>query len=97
MFYRTLTHILNHFSSLYPLSVLRGSGKTTLAKTVFAEKPYISFENFDIRTKALADPRAFLDIYKNSGAIFDEIQKAPILMSYLQEIADTPKERENIS
>jgi predicted AAA+ superfamily ATPase len=65
----------------------RQSGKTTLAKDLFKDKPYVSFENHDILLAATTDPRGFLANYSN-GAVFDEIQKAPHLFSYLQGIID---------
>ena len=70
----------------------RQSGKTTLVRSVFTEKPYVSLENPDMRIFAIEDPRGFLNTYKN-GAIFDEIQRAPELFSYLQEIVDSSKEK----
>lgn len=65
----------------------RQSGKTTLAKELFPKKPYISFENQDNILLATSDPRAFLNQYK-SGAIFDEIQRVPQLLSYMQGVID---------
>jgi predicted AAA+ superfamily ATPase len=65
----------------------RQSGKTTLAKELFPKKPYISFENQDNVLLATKDPRAFLSKYK-TGAIFDEVQRVPQLLSYLQGIID---------
>ena len=65
----------------------RQSGKSTLVKKVFPEKPYISLENIDERDLAENDPRAFLGRFPN-GAILDEIQRAPGLFNYLQEILD---------
>jgi predicted AAA+ superfamily ATPase len=65
----------------------RQSGKTTLAKKLFPKKPYISFENQDNVLLATKDPRAFLGQYKN-GAIFDEIQRVPQLLSYMQGVID---------
>lgn len=65
----------------------RQSGKTTLAKTLFKDKPYVSFENQDTQLAAMTDPRAFLANYPK-GAVFDEIQRAPHLFSYLQGIID---------
>ncbi|MCF8253978.1 MAG: ATP-binding protein [Bacteroidia bacterium] len=65
----------------------RQSGKTTLAKEMFPKKPYISFENQDNILLATKDPRAFLNQYK-SGAIFDEIQRVPQLLSYMQGVID---------
>lgn len=66
----------------------RQSGKTTLAKELFPKKPYISFENQDNVLLAIRDPRAFLAQYKN-GAIFDEIQRVPQLLSYMQGVIDS--------
>ncbi len=68
----------------------RQTGKTTLVKQVFKGKPYVSLENPDTRNFALDDPRGFLQSYPH-GAIFDEVQRAPILFSYLQEILDNSK------
>ncbi len=69
----------------------RQSGKSTLVRYLFNEKPYVSLENLDDRTFALNDPRGFLETYKE-GAIFDEIQKVPQLFSYLQQILDEETE-----
>ncbi len=68
----------------------RQSGKTTLVKQVFKDKPYLSLENPETRNFALEDPRGFLESYPN-GAILDEVQRAPELFSYLQEILDNSK------
>ncbi len=68
----------------------RQSGKTTLVKQVFKDKPYLSLENPDTRNFALEDPRGFLKSYPK-GAILDEVQRAPELFSYLQEILDNSK------
>jgi uncharacterized protein len=65
----------------------RQSGKTTLARTVFTNMAYVSFENPDARKFALEDPRGFLEQYKG-GAIFDEAQRVADLFSYLQQIFD---------
>ncbi len=70
----------------------RQSGKTTLVKTLFTGRPYVSLENPDARRFAVEDPRGFLDTYK-TGAILDEIQKAPELFSYLQEVLDNTKQK----
>jgi predicted AAA+ superfamily ATPase len=68
----------------------RQSGKTTLAKYVFKTKPYLSLENPDTRQFAVNDPRGFLDLHPG-GAVLDEIQRAPHLFSYLQQILDDNK------
>jgi predicted AAA+ superfamily ATPase len=65
----------------------RQSGKTTLAKTVFPGKPYVSLETPDERERAIRDPRHFLSRFPD-GCILDEVQRAPDLFSYLQENLD---------
>ena len=70
----------------------RQSGKTTLARHVFGDKPYVSLENPDIRRFALEDPRSFLGQYPD-GAVLDEAQRAPELFSYLQQILDEDNTR----
>lgn len=65
----------------------RQSGKTTLVRDCFSDKPYISLENLDNRRFAIDDPRGFLGSFPN-GAILDEVQRTPDLFSYIQEIVD---------
>jgi len=65
----------------------RQSGKTTLVKQLFPQKPYVNLENLDSRMLAIDDPRGFLSQYPN-GAVLDEVQRTPELFSYLQEILD---------
>lgn len=48
----------------------RQTGKTTLVKQVFKDKPYLSLENPDTRSFAIEDPRGFLETYRD-GAILD--------------------------
>lgn len=80
----------------YPIVTLTGprqSGKTTLTRLLFPHKPYISMGNPDERALAELDPRHFLERI-NNGAIIDEIQRTPFLLSYLQEIVDRrPQEK----
>jgi predicted AAA+ superfamily ATPase len=65
----------------------RQSGKTTLARAAFPELPHINLEDPDTRELALADARRFLARFED-GAILDEVQRAPALLSYLLGIAD---------
>jgi uncharacterized protein len=90
MISRTASFKLKQLARKFPaIGVLgpRQSGKTTLAKITFPKKPYISFENQDNVLLVTRDPRAFLLAYKN-GAIFDEVQRVPMLLSYLQGVID---------
>jgi len=70
----------------------RQSGKTTLCRMLFPQKPYVSLENPDTLEFATTDPRGFLAQYKN-GAILDEVQRAPHLFSYLQQVLDETKKK----
>jgi len=65
----------------------RQSGKTTLAKKILVNKPYASLEDPDVRLAAQDDPRAFLERFRN-GAVLDEVQRCPDLLSYLQTTVD---------
>lgn len=65
----------------------RQSGKTTLCKQVFKNKPYVTLEDPDITELAEKDGRAFLKQFKN-GAVIDEAQRVPKLFNYLQGIVD---------
>jgi len=65
----------------------RQSGKTTLTRHFFENKPYVNLENPDSRRFALDDPRGFLFQY-GSGAVIDEAQRAPEIFSYLQQLLD---------
>jgi uncharacterized protein len=65
----------------------RQSGKTTLARAVFGDRPYVSLEEPDQREFAAQDPRRFLELLRE-GAVIDEAQRAPDLLSYLQVMVD---------
>ena len=66
----------------------RQSGKTTLVKAAFPDKPYVLLEDPDTRAFATEDPRSFLGQFDDKGAILDEVQRVPELFSYLQGIMD---------
>ena len=87
---RTLQNKLRELSSYYPAVMVTGprqSGKTTLCQMTFPNKPYVSLEALDTRDFAINDPRGFLAEYAD-GAIIDEVQNAPDLLSYLQSDID---------
>ncbi|MHB1359296.1 MAG: ATP-binding protein [Rhodocyclaceae bacterium] len=87
---RTLSPILVQLATQYPVVTVTGprqSGKTTLCRSCFPDKPYVNLESPDIREYANTDPRGFLGSYPD-GAILDEIQRVPDLLSYLQPIID---------
>ena len=74
----------------FPIVTITGprqSGKTTLAKAIFAAKPYVSLEDPDVRLAATDDPRSFLGRFPD-GAVLDEVQRCPEILSYLQTLVD---------
>jgi predicted AAA+ superfamily ATPase len=92
MIERELAPQLRRLAATFPVVLLTGarqSGKTTLARALFEHLPYVSLENPDERDFAQADPRRFLARY-GSGAVFDEVQRVPDLLSYLQPLVDSP-------
>ncbi len=69
----------------------RQSGKSTLCRAVFPSHAYVSLEDPDSRSFANEDPRAFLGQFPE-GAIVDEVQRVPDILSYLQGIIDANPE-----
>jgi hypothetical protein len=87
---RQATSTLQRLAKGFPILALTGprqSGKTTLAKHVFAHKAYVSLENPDELEFANSDPRRFLARFEQ-GAILDEVQRCPALLSWLQNLVD---------
>ena len=83
---RTAAPLLARLARGFPVIAITGprqSGKSTLAREVFSHHPYVTLEDPDTRRIALADPRRFLARFPN-GAVLDEVQRAPELLSYLQ-------------
>ena len=74
----------------FPIVALTGprqSGKTTLARAAFPGKPYVSLENPQEREFAASDPQRFLARFAQ-GAVIDEVQRCPALLSWLQGLVD---------
>jgi uncharacterized protein len=87
---RTLASVLRELAGQYPVVTVTGprqSGKTTLCRAIFPAKAYINLESPDVRGFARDDPRGFLAEHAG-GAILDEIQRVPELLSYLQPMVD---------
>ncbi|MBP7867047.1 MAG: ATP-binding protein [Acidobacteria bacterium] len=94
MITRDLTAELTQAADEYPVTTILGprqAGKTTLARTTFPGKPYLSLEDPDVRMAAQADPRGFLG--RQDTAVLDEIQRLPVLLSYLQGMVDQDPRR----
>jgi uncharacterized protein len=90
MLERQMRPVLEEMARSFPVVTVTGprqSGKTTLVKMVFPDKAYVSLEDLDIREFANTDPMGFLNQY-NQGAVIDEVQHAPGLLSYIQTLVD---------
>lgn len=90
MFKRSLTPYIQKLATKYPVVTLLGprqSGKTTLVKAAFPKKVYVNMEDTEQRSLATLDPKSFMEAYPE-GAILDEIQRTPHLLSYIQVIVD---------
>lgn len=74
----------------YPIVTILGprqAGKTTLAIKALKQYEYCNLEIPENREFALSDPKAFLAQFKKK-VILDEIQRTPLLLSYIQAIVD---------
>jgi predicted AAA+ superfamily ATPase len=90
MLARDAEKTLIRLAKSFPIVAITGprqAGKTTLAKAVFKGKPYVSLENPDEREFAQNDPKRFLARFPN-GAVLDEVQRCPSLLSWLQGLVD---------
>ncbi len=91
MIKRTMAEKSRFLASKFPVVSVTGprqSGKTTLVRDTFAGMDYVSLEELDAREFALGDPRGFLATY-GKGAIIDEVQRVPDLLSYIQTAIDS--------
>lgn len=90
MIEREITPLLTSLFRQYPFVTVTGprqSGKTTLCRAAFPNLNYANLEAPDQRDFAESDPRGFL-AQLGEGAIIDEVQHVPALLSYLQVLAD---------
>ncbi|MCD4813869.1 ATP-binding protein [bacterium] len=94
MIKRTVEEKVISYARQYPVVTITGprqSGKTTLCKKLFKSLKYLSLENLTTRQYAQDDPVGFLAECTKTGAIIDEIQRAPDLPSYIQGAVDQEK------
>jgi uncharacterized protein len=90
MIERDLTDRAREASEAFPIVTITGprqSGKSTFSRAVFPDRSYVNLELPDNRRFAQGDPRAFLASHPD-GAILDEVQRCPDLLSYLQVLVD---------
>lgn len=90
MIQRTIATKVLQYIQQYPVVTITGprqSGKTTLCRMLFPDRPYASLESIEERHFAVSDPKGFLARFPD-GAVLDEIQRTPELLSYIQVIVD---------
>ena len=90
-FARTLMPLLQQRARQYPITTITGprqAGKTTLCRAAFAHLPYANLERPDTRDFASADPAGFLAQFARTGAVLDEFQRVPQLLSWIQAAVD---------
>jgi uncharacterized protein len=89
-FSRHLTATLLARAAQYPVVTVTGprqAGKTTLCRDAFPGLPYANLERPDLREFARNDPQGFLAQFAR-GAVLDEIQRVPELLSWVQVAVD---------
>jgi uncharacterized protein len=95
MIKREAETLLAKLSEKFPVLTITGpkqSGKTFLAKSFFKDKKYFNLEDIELRDLANEDPKAFLAMAAQ-GAIIDEIQYAPSLLSFIQVKVDENRDQ----
>ena len=90
-FFRQITPELKSLAKQFLIICVTGprqSGKTTLVRHCFPKKQYFNLEDPDQRAAIITDPKGILAAAGVVGAIFDEVQHFPQLLSYLQALTD---------
>lgn len=92
---RTMSSAIKEAAQYFPVITLTGprqSGKSTLLRHLYADIPYFSMEDPDIRITVKNDPKGFLSQFPD-GVLIDEVQNVPELLSYIQGIVDNDPKR----
>src|SRR5467141_1563412 len=92
---RKLGTTLQVASRHFPAVVITGprrAGKTTLLRQLFPKARHVLLEDPDIQGRIRGDPRTFLEEL-HPPVLFDEIQNAPELLSYVRTLIDSAPRR----
>ncbi|HEY0777675.1 MAG TPA: ATP-binding protein, partial [Gemmatirosa sp.] len=90
---RHLSARLRRDLGIYPAVTLLGArqvGKTTLARRLGTElgMAYRSLDERDVRVQAIEDPEGLVASVAATGAVFDEVQRAPQLLLAIKAVVD---------
>ena len=92
---RKIEQTISEAAKYFPVIAVTGprqSGKSTLLSHLFPEAVKFSLKDVNVRSFAESDPIAFLN--QTDKALFiDEVQKVPVLLEYIQGIADNHPDR----
>src|SRR5215469_2543073 len=92
---RNLGNVVRQAARHFPALVVAGprrAGKTTLLRQLFPKAQYVLLEDPDIQGRIRSNPRTFLEELRPS-VVFDEIQNAPELLSYVRTLVDAAPRR----
>src|SRR5213594_2650216 len=78
---------------VYPAVAVMGArqvGKSTLARVIAGRRglAYRTLDDRDVRTQALEDPEGLVESVAQTGAVFDEVQRAPDLLLAIKAVVD---------
>lgn len=93
MINREAEKALHRLASQFPVVGITGprqSGKSTLAKVVFSDKKYVTFDDLNMRRLAESNPNDFVMAFPD-GAIIDEAQKVPEIFDAIKMQVDKEK------
>jgi uncharacterized protein len=90
---RLLERQLRRDLELYPVVSVMGArqvGKTTLARKIGADRgfAYLTLDDREIRRQAMEDPEGLLESVAATGAVIDEIQRAPEVLLAMKRVVD---------
>ena len=89
-FVRLMASVLADRARRYPVVTVTGprqAGKTTLCRAAFPTLPYLNLERPDTREFARSDPQGLMRSVAD-GAVIDEVQRVPELLSWIQVAVD---------
>ena len=92
---RALESTVLRLSTQYPVVTLVGprqSGKTTLARHLFADWAYVNLEDPQMRMLAQEDLNGFFSQF-SERVVIDEAQHVPLLLSKIQVLVDERGQR----